>query len=640
MARAELVQPLPAGISVEEGASFPVAFLTAEYCLSHLAGMRAGNRVLIHAATGGVGMAAVKLAQRAGAEVFATAGSKWKRELLREMGVRHVFNSRSASFADEVLAHTNGRGVDLVLNSLSGELIDAGFRALARGGTFVEIGKRGIKDPAWVAGLDRDLRYFTVDESHAENHVTAGMLARLVDELREGKLTALPRHVFDSVEAGRAFQFMAQARHAGKIIVRHERHKSVAIRRDGTYLVTGGLSGLGLVVARWLAQKGAGHLVLIGRRGVTLEAAATLDELRAGGTAVVAKSVDVSDESALRVLLQLIRKDGPPLRGVVHSAGVLDDAGLIQQNPDRFARVFAPKVRGGWLLDRLTRCDPIDWFVMFSSVAAVFGSAGQSNHSAANAFLDLLARERRMRGLPGTSINWGAWTEVGAAVDRGVADRLAAQGVGAVNPSQGLAALEHLLAEDRIQTAVVPIDWRRYVEKPGHAGLPAFLTDVVGTATETPADAQSTTRTVNLREQLAAATPGRRRPLVATFVRERAMRALGLNPSKAVDPRTPLGEMGLDSLLSVELRNTLSSAIGQSLPATLLFDYPTIDALTDFLLKDKLDIVANAEEAATAPADIAPASMLDSIENLSDDEVDRLLRTRAPRSVMTYEINE
>jgi acyl carrier protein len=143
-----------------------------------------------------------------------------------------------------------------------------------------------------------------------------------------------------------------------------------------------------------------------------------------------------------------------------------------------------------------------------------------------------------------------------------------------------------------------------------------------------------------LREQLAAATPGRRRPLVATFVRERAMRALGLNPSKAVDPRTPLGEMGLDSLLSVELRNTLSSAIGQSLPATLLFDYPTIDALTDFLLKDKLDIVANAEEAATAPADIAPASMLDSIENLSDDEVDRLLRTRAPRSVMTYEINE
>ena len=163
--RAELVQPLPAGVSVEEGASFPVAFLTAEYCLSHLAGLRAGNRVLIYAAAGGVGMAAVKLAQRAGAEVFATAGSKWKRELLHEMGVTHVFDSRSVSFADEVLARTEGRGVDLVLNSLSGELIDASFRALAHGGTFVEIGRRGIKDPAWVAGQDRDLRYFIVDWS-------------------------------------------------------------------------------------------------------------------------------------------------------------------------------------------------------------------------------------------------------------------------------------------------------------------------------------------------------------------------------------------------------------------------------------------------------------------------------------------
>jgi NAD(P)-dependent dehydrogenase (short-subunit alcohol dehydrogenase family)/acyl carrier protein len=429
---------------------------------------------------------------------------------------------------------------------------------------------------------------------------------------------------------------MAQARHAGKIIVRHERHKTVAIRRDGTYLVTGGLSGLGLVVARWLAQRGAGRLVLIGRRDVTSEAAATLDELRAGGTTVVTKSVDVSNESAVRALLKLIRQDGPPLRGVVHSAGVLDDAGLIQQDLDRFAHVFGPKVSGGWLLDRLTRCDSLDWFVMFSSVAAVLGSAGQANHSAANAFLDLLAHERRIRGLQGTSIGWGAWMEVGAAVDRGVTEKLAAQGVGAVTPSQGLVALERLLEEDRIQTAVVPIDWHRYVEKSGHAGLPAFLADVVGTTTDTPTHA-STARTENLREQLAAAPPARRRPLVATFVRERALRALGVNPSKAVDPRTPLGEMGLDSLLSVELRNTLSSAIGQPLPATLLFDYPTIDALTDFLLKDKLDIAGDVEEVVTAPADTAPASMLDSIENLSDDEVDRLLTARAPRSVMTHE---
>src|SRR4029078_4021644 len=352
-------------------------------------------------------------------------------------GVTHVFDSRSVTFADEVLARTDGRGVDLVLNSLSGELIDASFRALERGGAFVEIGKRGIKDPAWVAGLDRDLRYYTVDWSQfAEKSVSllGGMLARLVDELRQGTLTVLPRHVFDSEEAGRAFRFMAQARHAGKIIVRHERHKTVAIRRDGTYLVTGGLSGLGLVVARWLAQRGAGRLVLIGRRDVTSEAAATLDELRAGGTTVVTKSVDVSNESAVRALLKIIRQHGPPLRGVVHSAGVLDDAGLIQQDLDRFAHVFGPKVSGGWLLDRLTRCDSLDGFVMFSSVAAVLGSAGQANHSAANAFLDLLAHERRIRGLQGTSIGWGAWLEAGAPVAPRGAEERHRPGGGAVTP--------------------------------------------------------------------------------------------------------------------------------------------------------------------------------------------------------------
>ena len=324
---------------------------------------------------------------------------------------------------------------------------------------------------------------------------------------------------------------------------------------------------------------------------------------------------------------------------MVHSAGVLDDAGLIQQNLDRFTRVFGPKVRGGWLLDRLTRSDALDWFVMFSSIAAVLGSAGQTNHAAANAFLDLLAHERRIRGLPGTSIDWGPWMEVGAAVDRGLIDRLASRGVGAVTPSQGLIALERLLEEDRIQTAVAPIDWHRYLEKSGRAGPPAFLASIAGVTTDAATDMPSSVPTVNLREQLAATPPARRRPLVATFVRERALRALGVNPSKAIDPRVPLGEMGLDSLLSVELRNTLSSAIGQVLPATLLFDYPTIDALTNFLLKDKLDIAGDTEEVANLENDIAPASTLNSIESLSDDEVDRLLAARAPRSVVTHESN-
>ena len=590
--RAELVQPRPSNVSAEEGASFPIAFLTAEFCLSHMADMHAGDRVLIHAAAGGVGMAAVKLAQRAGAQVFATAGSAWKRDLLHSIGVTHVFDSRSAAFADEIMALTNGRGVDVVLNSLSGELIEPSFRVLTRGGRFVEIGKRGIKDHDWVAALNRDLRYFIVDwgETAASDPKLIGnMFARLVGELRHGTLAALPRHVFKIEEAERAFRLMAQARHAGKIVVRHGRPTPATIRRDGTYLVTGGLSGLGLMIARWLAQRGAGRLVLVGRRSLTPEVAATLDEFRAGGTIVIAKSIDVSDAGALGGLLELIRKDGPPLRGVVHSAGVLDDGVLSQQDADRFARVFGPKVYGGWLLDRLTRCDPLDWFVMFSSVAAILGSAGQTNYSAANAFLDLLARERSKQGLPGLSINWGAWTEVGVAADRDLIDRLAAQGLGAITPSQGLVAMERLIKNRVAQAAVLPANWRRFVEQQGGLSQHSFLADVVGGATSAPTRTPvAKPRAADLRDRLAAAPAARQKSIVAAFVRERALLVLGLHPTRALDPNTPLGELGLDLLLAVELRNAIGRAVGVNLPATLLFDYPTVETLTSYLCKEVL----------------------------------------------------
>ncbi|HJV95936.1 MAG TPA: SDR family NAD(P)-dependent oxidoreductase, partial [Albitalea sp.] len=502
IARAAFVQPRPSGMSAEEGASFAIPFLTAQFCLGHLAGLQAGESVLIHAAAGGVGMAAVRLAQRAGAEVFATAGSASKRELLREMGVAQVFDSRSPAFADAVLQATAGRGVDVVLNSLSGELIDASFRAIARGGRFVEIGKRGIKTPQWVESLDRQLRYFVVDwgETGERDPALIGdMLARLVDELRAGRLQPLPRHVFGLDEAERAFRFMAQARQHGKIVVRHGAPAPLAIRRDGSYLVTGGLSGLGPVVARWLAERGAGRLVLIGRRGVTPEVAPLLDVLRAMGTTVVAEAIDVSDAAALAALLARIRHDGPPLRGVVHSAGVLADAGLLQQDAERFARVFAPKVQGGQLLDTLTRSDPLDFFVLFSSIAAVLGSRGQANHSAANAFLDLLARERRSRGVPGLSINWGAWTDVGAAVDRGVTERIAAQGIGAVTPSQGLLALERLLAQEHAQVAVLPIDWKRYIDQAWQGATPAFLAEIANVAKTAAAATTTAARPAQLR---------------------------------------------------------------------------------------------------------------------------------------------
>jgi KR domain/Zinc-binding dehydrogenase len=337
----------------------------------------------------------------------------------------------------------------VALNSLSGEMIEASFRATAIGGGFVEIGKHGIKSPAEVAEVGRDLRYFVVDWGQAagrESALVGGMLARLFDEVRHGGLPALPRHVLALDDVERALRFMVQARHHGKIGLRYGATAAATVRRDGSYLVTGGLSGLGPVLARWYVEQGAGRLVLIGRRGVTPEVAPLLADLRARGCEVLAEAFDVTDAATLGALFARLRASGSPLRGVIHSAGVLADAALMQQDAARIEGVFGPKVRGAALLDALTRVDTLDFFVLFSSAPAVLGSPGQCNNPAANAFLDLLAHERHSNGLPGLSISWGTWAEVGAAFYRGVAQRTAAQGLAAVTPAEGLQAPQRRLS--------------------------------------------------------------------------------------------------------------------------------------------------------------------------------------------------
>jgi acyl transferase domain-containing protein len=637
VAKAHLVARRPEGMGAEEGASFPIAFMTAEFCLGHVAGLKRGERVLVHAAAGGVGMAAVQLARRAGATVFATAGTPWKRDLLRDLGALDVLDSRSTAFADEILARTGGAGVDVVLNSLSGDAIEASFRVLARGGRFVELGKRGIKDAGWVTALGRDIAYTVVDwgqTAETDPGLVGALLRRLVEELGAGAIAPLPRHTFPISDAVRAFRFMAQARHAGKIVVRHGAGTAPVVRRDGTYLVTGGTAGLGLAVANWLAERGAGRIVLVGRRGLTPEVAAAAEAMRVKGADVLVEGLDVADEVKVGSLLRRLRESGPPLRGVVHGAGVLDDAAVLQQNDERFARVLGPKVRGGWLLDRLTRADPLDWFVLFASVAGVLGSPGQANHSSANAFLDALARERTARGLPALSIDWGAWSEVGAAADRGMEARLAAMGLGVITPTHGIAALERLVRDGPAQVAVMPIDWTRYL-----AGrpTPSFLREVADAAE--PSKAASAARgplamsggTSDLRQELATVPRGRWRRVVEEFVRVRAVRALGLDASRALDPRRPLGELGLDSLLAVELRNTLGTALGHTFPATLLFDHPTIDSLADHILESVLGAGPAEGEPGTAAEEAAPASLAASIGELSDEQVEQQLAARAAR---------
>lgn len=623
-----LVVHKPVGLSIDAAATVLVAFMTAAHALRDLAGLRPDERVLIHAAAGGVGLAAVQIAQRLGAEVFATAGSDAKRAYLESLGVAHVFSSRSADFAAAILGATGGRGVDVVLNALADPFIAPSLAALAPEGRFVEIGKRGIWDAGRVAAVRPASGYWVVDMAamFAADPVRVGRLLQgLVAEIEAGTLSALPFEVAALSDAAAAFHRMARGEHVGKIVVRHP---AAAVRGGGTYLITGGFGGLGLLTAEWLVGQGARHLVLVGRSAPPAAVRARLAAIEAAGVQLRAAQVDVADEAAMARLFKTIGAELPPLGGVFHSAGVLDDGALLAQGEARFARVLAPKVRGAWILHRLTAAMPLELFVLYSSLSAVIGSPGQANHAAANAFMDALAHYRRAQGLPALSINWGAWSEIGSAARQDVADRLAARGIGGIAPHEGVAVLAHLVARaaadprrSPAQVAVAPVDWPRF-RAALPAGRSARWTDGLagGGISRLPGDRSATTspRRVGasvdppastFRRTLAEAPAGRRRALLIGFIQDRARRVIGIAPGDPLDTARPLHALGLDSLMAVEVRNILGADLGldRPLPASLVFDHPSVDALADHL--GALLFPADAASApATTPAPTSPTS--------------------------------
>jgi NADPH:quinone reductase-like Zn-dependent oxidoreductase/acyl carrier protein len=631
IAPAALVQRMPETMSFEEAASFPIAWLTAVFCLEHVAKLRRGERVLIHAGAGGVGLAAIRIAQRAGAEVFATAGSPWKRDLLKAAGLSHIYDSRTPAFAGQILADTNGEGVQVVLNSLAGEMMDASFRAIARGGRFVEIGKNGLKDPAWVKALGRDIAYEIIDwgeTARQQPDLIGGMLRELASAA--DRLPPLPRSVFSVDEAGQAFRVMAQARHAGKIVLRLA-PPATAIRTDGTYLVSGGLGGVGLETARWLASKGAGRLVLFGRKGLPQEAEPAIAEMRAYGTDVWVEQLDVADRAGLSAVLSRIRASGLPLRGIIHSAGTLDNAALASQSKGRFDTVFRSKHDGAAALDALTRIDPIEMFILYSSMASVLGAAGQINHAAANAYMDALAHERRSHGLPALSINWGAWGEVGAAAGTVATAHLTAQGIAAFTPDQGLTALEWLLAEGDAQAMVARIDWPVYLGTRAATGVPRFLGEFVSVRPSRAATVQPNARSAEERAQIEAAPVARRPALISALVTRIAAGVIGFSADRQIDPRTPLADLGLDSLMAVDLRNELGRVLGHRFPATLLFDYPAIGPLAEMIGTEVFGLALEEQPKAAEPSlsmQDESEALLDAIEGLDEDALDKLLAVR------------
>ena len=602
--REELVAPAPAGFSVTGLATVPSAFVSAALSFE-LSGLEAGERVLIHAGAGGVGLAAIQLVQAAGAEVFATASAP-KQAYLRSLGVEHIFDSRQTNFGKEILEATDGEGVDVVLNSLTGEgFIETSLSCLRHGGRFVELARRDILSEEEMAAVRPDVSYdiLELDVLKKTEPAWVGKVLRdVMDGLTAGDLKPIVHSRWPLAEAGAALSFMRSARHLGKIVVTPPPLMQGRLRSDRTYLVTGGLGGIGCAVANWLADHEAGAIVLNGRRAPDAEAEEAISRLRERGATVQVELADVTDTAAIDQMLARIDATLPPLGGVIHSVGVLSDGALTNQSWERFETVLWPKVLGAWHLHRATADRDLDMFVLFSSRVGVMGNPGQANHAAANAFLDQLAAHRRAQGLPGQAIAWGAWSEIGeAAEQRERIDRQrSALGGRWFTPQQGLRAFDQLVRQDVTTSVVMSMDWSVFEE--AVEDRPPFLEDLL--STESDDDADSPASAEDLLSRLREA-PAREELLVA-FLQQEVQAVLRL--PTAPEPTVGFFDLGMDSLMAVELRNRLNRAFAEEyvVPNTVVFDYPDIATLARHL-DGELGEVGSAPAAQAEPeSDIRP----------------------------------
>ena len=624
------VVPLPAGLGFAQGATVPVAFFTVVYALGELARLEAGERVLIHGGAGGVGLAAIQYARYRGAVVFATAGSDAKRALLRQLGVDHVLDSRDLAFADRIMAITGGEGVDVVLNSLSGEAMERSLGLLAPFGRFVELGKRDFyrNTPVGIRPLRHNASYFAVDADQlplSRPKLSARILGEIGALLAEGSLRPLPYRSFAFENAVDAFRLMQAAGHIGKIVLepgavapRLARAAPAFVADAGTYVVTGGLSGFGLETARWLVRHGARHLALVGRRGAgTPGAEDVLAGFAAEGVQARALACDMADAGAVADMLELVRGSMPPLSGVAHAAMVMDDAFLPALDVARFAAVLGPKWGGAEALDRLTRHDDLSLFLLFSSITTVLGNPGQASYVAANAALEAIAERRHAEGLPALAVGWGPIGDAGylaraPEVSEALARRL---GTAHLKAQEALDVLPAMLASGCAVVHMADLGGARRSQLPLLASpLYEFLATGGAVAEEGGGG--------DLRAMIADRTPDDARRVVAEALAAEVAAILQLPPS-GVGVSRPLAEFGMDSLMAVELRTAVEARFGVNLPLFSLSEGMTLTALASKLVDPLLGGGAEPVVAPTAvdamlsryeasDIDPAPPSALDS----------------------------
>ena len=587
---ADALARIPPWTSFAAAATIPVTFVTAKYALGHLAKLAAGEHVLIHAAGGGVGLAAIQFAKHCGAVVIATAGSEVKRSFLRLAGADHVLDSRDLRFYDEILRITGGQGVDVVLNSLSGEAMERSLEVLRPFGRFLELGKRDLylNRRIHLRPLRQNISYFAIDIDQLPMRRPAlarELLAEVSAALSNGEIRPLAHRIFSFGELDDAIRLMQSSAHIGKLVlepranagVRLHEPPIVTFRRDGTYLVTGGIEGFGFEAARWLVAHGAGSVALISRRGSeTPGCEARVKELEAAGAIVCVYRADVADHDSFGSVLETIRAAQPPLRGVLHAASVIDDGLASEIEPGRLEAVLRPKLGGALVLDTLTRGDPIELFLLFSSATTLVGAPAQGAYVAANAALEAFARRRRAEGLPALAVAWGPIADVGYLAKRVETRDALARRLGAkpILASEALAGLPAMIASGLPFVAFGETNWteaRRFL--PTLAG--SLFSELRMSGTISPSDE-------SIGEQLANLDPNGALDLLKTIVAEEAATILRL-PSGGIDPLRPLSEMGMDSLMAVELRLALEGRLRVDLPLVSLAEGTSVASIAERL---------------------------------------------------------
>ncbi|WP_328869733.1 SDR family NAD(P)-dependent oxidoreductase [Streptomyces sp. NBC_00287] len=593
VADARVLAPVPEGWSFEQAASVPVVFLTAYYGLVDLGSVQQGDTVLVHAGAGGVGMAAIQLARHFGATVLATASpGKWDK--LRGLGLTddQIASSRDLDFRDKF----RGAGVDVVLNSLAREYVDASLELLAPQGRFVEMGKTDLRDPEQLTQANPGMTYAPFELGEAGPERMGEILTEVLSLFAAGVLEPLPVRAWDVRRAREAFRFMSQARHVGKVVLT----MPPVLDPEGTVLITGGTGTLGSLLARHLVTgHGVRHLLLTSRQGLAAPGAAELvAELGELGAVVEVVACDAADRDQLASLL-----DGRHLTGVVHAAGVLADGLVTTLTPDQLATVWRPKAQAAVNLHELTRDADLAFFALYSSASGIFGGPGQANYAAANVFLDALAQHRRAQGLPGLSLAWGYWEQVSAMTghmegrDRA---RLSQGGLVGLSSEHGLGLFDRALALDEGLVVASPVDLAELRGLAARGVLPGVLRGLVrasAAARRMVASAGSAGGSGGLEQRLARLSEPERERFLLDLVRSHVAAVLGHADPRTIDAERPFKDLGFDSLTAVELRNRLNTATGLRLPATLVFDHPTPTALTHQIRSQ----ILVAEAADTAP---------------------------------------